>query len=119
MLTYSTLLFGYSAGLFGCTSTVGSRLRVAVAVAHDHRTGFAVSHVQAVGGTIDQQLAQVARVGGLAVLAGPILHQLHDADGLFLRGVEHGHRQIHSAAHLQAVVGSGPSQCAGLYAATH
>ncbi|KAG0924602.1 hypothetical protein G6F32_013850 [Rhizopus arrhizus] len=69
------------------------------------RLAAVAGHVQAVAGAVHHQLAQVVGVGGLAVLAGLLLHQLDGADGLVLRGIDHGHRQVHGVAHVQAVVG--------------
>jgi len=61
--------------------------------------------VQAIVGAIDDQLAQIVGVGGLAVLADLLFHQLHDADGFVGSGVDHGERGIDGVADVQAVVG--------------
>ncbi|MNV48778.1 hypothetical protein D3C71_1407010 [compost metagenome] len=61
--------------------------------------------VQAVVGAINDQLAQIVGVGGLAILADLLFHQLHDADRLVGSGVDHGDRRIDGIADVQAVVG--------------
>ncbi|MNV24042.1 hypothetical protein D3C71_1150860 [compost metagenome] len=43
------------------------------------------------------------RVGGLAILADHLLHQLHGADGLVGSRVDHGHRGIDGVADVQAI----------------
>ncbi|WP_211297587.1 hypothetical protein [Ottowia oryzae] len=103
----------------------GKARRLGVAQAGQHIVdfqGFDVDHVQhaavltavagqeqALVGRVDRQLAQVARVAldvlAVLVLGFDLAFQLHDAQHAVGQRVDHGDRQIHCVAEVQAAAG--------------